>query len=132
MSQVHAAHYFHDIPKESISYFLPLPEDIASTIAIVIPFYNEKWIPLTKTISSLEACQEFINTSTDENISKYTFTYCLIQDGWINVSEDMKEKLIKMFPHNYYWNELENWNEEDYYKEEGDHDTRQQEDYHQW
>lgn len=44
----------------------------------------------------------------------YTFIYCLIQDGWENADESVKEKLKQIFPHEQHWKEIETWKESDY------------------
>lgn len=69
-------------------------------IAVIIPFYNEEWDQLESTLSSLLQCERFL--------PNYVFTYFLIQDGWEKAPKSMQSKLKLMFPHNTYWDELDN------------------------
>lgn len=109
--------FFDEIPQNGRRYFLRPPE--GKIVAIIIPFYNENWEPLWRTIESLERCQRYLRTQTkDEVLRGYTFVYCFIQDGWKFADESVKEKLKEMFPNKHMWQQIETWTDKDYKDEE--------------
>ncbi len=86
---------------EKCQYFYPPPNpEKKKLICIIVPFYNEEWKPLYKTLASLNECQRLME-------QKYLFTYLLIQDGWQHVSDSMAEGLKAMFPGHQYWKLLD-------------------------
>ena len=88
--------YYHSRPLPNQQYFLPLPNN--KIIPVIIPFYNEKYAQVRKTLESLHYCQQYIED--------YTFTYFLIQDGWQKAHKSVREVLPHMFPGCSYWDEL--------------------------
>ncbi len=86
------------IPKPDKNYFSTSYDE--NSLSVIVPFYNEDAKAIQETLKSIYYCFEYYKKTT-QKIPLTSAKIMLIQDGWHNSSESMREYLQTIFPATY-------------------------------